>query len=587
MALFDDASLVTTPNGYKEGTLYSIKPTSGLGDMTVVRATTATRVNSAGLIELVPYNLLTYSEQLNNAIWEKSDTTITANSTTAPNGTLTADRMFETSTTALHGVYQEKTLITGTNYSISCYVKKGNRRYCGLQMFYNITRGSLAFFDLDNGTLVYEYAEGGYTITNSNITNVGNGWYRLEAIISVDLPTAYFGLVMASTQWTTGTAYDNLYLGDVTKYVDSWGFQLVAGTLPKDYLRTETRLNIPRLDYSNGSCPSLLVEPQRTNLVLYSEQFDNAGWGKSGVTITANNTTSPDGTSNADLVTTTNATSHELLQSKIVTGVHTCSFYVKKNNSQTFYINMYSNGWTAYFNLNNGTVSSVVGSGVTANVTNAGNGWYRCSITFTSVGSEIQLGFLDTVYTGVAGNPWTIPTSVGTSGWVWGAQLEAGAYATSYIPTTSAAVTRNADVISKTGISSLIGQTEGTLFFEGYFNDVQTGTVFLDLEGTSPKINLQIGSGILYFYSQGEWSMSTAISLNTKYKIAGAYKNNDIAFYVNGVLIATDNSATITAKSNFYLNSEGGSYVADLDINLAVLFPTRLTNAELAQLTTI
>ena len=69
MALFDDASLVVTPNGYKEGTLYSIKPTSGVGDMTVVRATTATRVNSAGLIELVPYNLLQYSEQFNNGFW--------------------------------------------------------------------------------------------------------------------------------------------------------------------------------------------------------------------------------------------------------------------------------------------------------------------------------------------------------------------------------------------------------------------------------------------------------------------------------------------------------------------------------------
>ena len=119
MALFDDASLVTTPNGYKAGTLYSIKPTSGAGDMTVVRATTATRVNSAGLIESVANNvprldysngtcpcllvepqrtnLLTYSEQFNNGVWGlfSSGTgvnpIITANTTTAPNGTLTAD----------------------------------------------------------------------------------------------------------------------------------------------------------------------------------------------------------------------------------------------------------------------------------------------------------------------------------------------------------------------------------------------------------------------------------------------------------------------------------------------------------------
>ena len=93
MALFDDASLVVTPNGYKEGTLYSIKPTSGAGDMTVVRATTATRVNSAGLIELVPYNLLTYSEQFDNAAWTKSGVTVTANTTISPDGTQNADKL--------------------------------------------------------------------------------------------------------------------------------------------------------------------------------------------------------------------------------------------------------------------------------------------------------------------------------------------------------------------------------------------------------------------------------------------------------------------------------------------------------------
>ena len=408
MALFDDASLVVTPNGYKAGTLYSIKPTSGAGDMTVVRATTATRVNSAGLIES-----------------------------------------------------------------------------------------------------------------------------------------------MAN--------------------------------------------NVPRLDYLNASCPSLLVEPQRSNLALYSEQFDNAGWGKSGVTITANNTTSPDGTSNADLVTTTNATSHELLQSKIVTGVHTCSFYVKKNNSQTFYINMYSNGWTAYFNLNNGTVSSVVGSGVTANVTNAGNGWYRCSITFTSVSSEIQLGFLDTVYTGVAGNPWTIPTSVGTSGWVWGAQLEAGAYATSYIPTTSAAVTRNADVISKTGISSLIGQTEGTLFWDINV-DIISGTDsenIINIDNgsfgtTLYLIKTSVGTlgGELYNGGVVQFSSTTSITQEGRYKCALAYKTNDFALYINGVQIAIDSSGTVGAMSRLQLG-QGVLGASVGNTNSAILFPTRLTNAELAQLTTL
>ena len=554
MALFDDASLVVTPNGYKEGTLYSIKPTSGLGDMNVVRATTATRVNSAGLIELVPYNLFGYSEDFANAYWTKYLTSITSNVATAPNGTTTADLF---TSTGSGYTYSSFISLSATSYTISVYAKKGNTNWSAITISNGITTDCTSWYNINSGTL--GSTSGSITITNRTIEDAGNGWYRLTLTISLASADSFI-VIPQFVQANSGASTN----GD-TGY--AWGAQLVEGTLPKDYLRTETRLNIPRLDYSNGTCPSLLVEPQRTNLFLRSQEFDNAAWAKAG-TVTANTTISPDGTQNADTVTSI------IFQQSFGTNVFTFSCYAKVNGGDgIFYIRVDIPATNqASFNLNNGTILSTP-AGYTTSIENVGNGWYRCTMTTPSV------NIINAVL--VSANYGANPT------YLWGAQLEAGSYPTSYIPTTSAAVTRNADVISKTGISSLIGQTEGTLFFEGYFNDVQTGTVFLDLEGTSPKINLQIGSGILYFYSQGEWSMSTAISLNTKYKIAGAYKNNDIAFYVNGVLIATDNSATITAKSNFYLNSEGGSYVADLDINLAVLFPTRLTNAELAQLTTI
>ena len=560
MSLLNSASLCVTPNGYKEGTLYSVIPNTTLGDMTVVRATTATRVNSAGLVELVPYNLLTYSEQFNNSDWSKNNVTISANSTIAPDGTLTADTMTNSSTG--YGLFQFVSVAPSTQYTFSFYVQKGTNTSYILSVIDAVTFAGIDSLDYSS--------------------QVGTNWVRVTTTFTTLSTTSSIRVYPMRDGSSTGTAF-------------LWGAQLVAGTLPKDYLRTETRLNIPRLDYSNGSCPSLLVEPQRTNLVLYSEQFDNAGWGKSGVTITANNTTSPDGTSNADLVTTTNATSHELLQSKIVTGVHTCSFYVKKNNSQTFYINMYSNGWTAYFNLNNGTVSSVVGSGVTANVTNAGNGWYRCSITFTSVSSEIQLGFLDTVYTGVAGNPWTIPTSVGTSGWVWGAQLEAGSYATSYIPTTSAAVTRNADVISKTGISSLIGQTEGAVFVDINvdLSYTQNDMRFINIsDGTSTNwwfIGTNVSNQIRFYYRTGATTyVSEVVALTSgRHKLAFAYKSNDYVAYVDGTQIYSLNSLIVGATSQIDLgNNFGGSGVSKQFINSAILFPTRLTNAELISLTT-
>ena len=123
MSLLNTASLIVTPNGYKEGTLYSVIPTTGAGDMSVVRATTATRVNSAGLVELVPYNLVQYSEQFNNAFWNQAASgsatfTVTANQTTAPDGTTTAETLANSATTAQFWMYQALTLPIGSTLSI-------------------------------------------------------------------------------------------------------------------------------------------------------------------------------------------------------------------------------------------------------------------------------------------------------------------------------------------------------------------------------------------------------------------------------------------------------------------------------------
>jgi len=167
-------------------------------------------------------------------------------------------------------------------------------------------------------------------------------------------------------------------------------------------------------------------------------------------------------------------------------------------------------------------------------------------------------------------------------------QMELGAYATTWIPTTTATVTRLADNASKTGISSLIGQTEGTIYFEGTFSDTQSSQAFMELTGLAPAINFQLAAGLFYFFSASQWSIFAAVSPNVRYKIAAAYKNNDIVLYINGVQRGTDTTASVTAKSNFYMNMRNlGDLHTDMRADQVLLFPTRLTNAQMQELTTL
>ena len=340
-------------------------------------------------------------------------------------------------------------------------------------------------------------------------------------------------------------------------------------------------INVPRLDYLNSSCPRLLLEPQRTNLFQYSEQLDDAYWSKIGaITVSANNATSPDGYQNADLVT--GAASGARIQrafTGLTAGTRTLSCFVKAGTGTEVTINTYDGivDKGAAFNVVTGVVTST-SAGATATITNYGSGWYRLTHTYTSAGTSYSCQFF---------------FDAGLTYQVYGFQFEDSAsYATSYIPTLGAAVTRGADAASKTGISSLIGQTEGTLFVEiTTTDDITTVTPIGISDGTgSNRVLLYVGSGILNALvtvsgtAQATIS-SSAISANTRYKMAIAYKANDFAFYVNGVQIGTDTSGTVPSCSKFaYDNGSGSAPFYGLN-NQAILFKTRLSNSELAALT--
>ena len=393
MALFDDASLVVTPNGYKAGTLYSIKPTSGAGDMTVVRATTATRVNSAGLIE-----------------------------------------------------------------------------------------------------------------------SVAN--------------------------------------------------------------------NVPRLDYSNGTCPSLLVEPQRTNVLTQSEGvlstyglFDNV----------TNASSSFNSFLNAIQIPISGLSYSYKGATLTLSQIYTLSFFVKMDDNSAPVLTASSS--TGNFNLvgeNNGIVTDNL------QVISIGNNVYRVSGTLTGTGNSNNFGMV------------RFTTQVLKSFKMSAIQLEAGSYPTSYIPTTSAAVTRNGDAIYKTGISALIGQTEGTLFLYADIQKHNESDFYIAISNGA-----SLGDAIyLYQPSSGNIQILTRKTGNADgtitiananwtaglNKVAIAYTATTIEVFINGVSKGSTTFTALPTLSQLTIGSRPdvvGTLVGTGIYSEAVVFPTRLTNAELATLTTI
>ena len=229
------------------------------------RASSATVVNKAGLIEtaangipridflgntsgalkLEPQrtNLLPYSSDFSQ--WSLvNNITINPDSTMSPDGTLNASKVLEQVASANgHMVFDNLGLTPSVEYNFSIFVKKLNRRYVALQNSYNTQNGSIAFFDLDTETLVYTYSAGTvgtFTVSDAKIEKYNNGWYRLSANFQSDASTSVLpSLVLASTQWTTGFSYNNLYTGDITKGIYTWGAQLEAGSYPTSYIKTE------------------------------------------------------------------------------------------------------------------------------------------------------------------------------------------------------------------------------------------------------------------------------------------------------------------------------------------------------------
>jgi hypothetical protein len=576
IGLLEQASLVITPNAYNEGILYDVIPNTPLGDMDVVRATTATRVNELGLIEVVPRNLFSYSEEFNNPYWAKIQSIITPNSIASPNGTITANTFAGNGVNSLHSVGSSTVNQVGLPYTFTVYAKKNTNNF--IQLSGNFAYGSNAYanFDLLNGVL--GTVGSGAT---ANIINVGNGWYRCI----LNLNAALSGFANNNIALITSATSIRIESNTLTTSVYIWGAQFEQGSLT-EYLPTTTRLNIPRLDYSNGSCPSLLVEPQRTNLLRYSNDFSNAAWIMfAGPPVTPNSIISPDGLTNGTTLNSAGGANDFLYQVITTTiGVaYTNSFYIKNlNATQSQYLDV--NGSGVLINWSGSTLTSIIGIG--SSFVSVNNGWYRVFTTVTATNTS----YVYRIYADV--------NNTSKSVYIYGAQLEAGSYPTSYIPTVASSVTRNADVISKTGISSLIGQTEGVFYFENIVNfknlssavtlqslGNSNDTDFIQMYITSDStIYVDLSIGGVYITTAGLGNISS-LNLGDTYKLAIQYNSLGIKTYKNGVLIQTSNSFIFSNFSKLFMNAiYSGSYINNKS---AVFFKEYLSDQECINLTTL
>lgn len=357
--------------------------------------------------------------------------------------------------------------------------------------------------------------------------------------------------------------------------------------------------NVPRICYLNDAKGELLVEPQRTNLLRYSEQFDNAAYTKTNSTITANAIAAPDGTTTADkLIADATNNFHWVEQQITSTGGSTYAISVFAQAAEYDYL--YIQGTTlseagVWFNLSTGSIETSVGTTLASSrIENYGSGIYKCSIVFAGAAANQIIRF------GVS-NADNVRTFTGdaTSGiYIWGGQAESGSYATSYIKTEATTQTRNADVISLTGASALLGDSEGALFVEASVFDTTTSKVISLSDGTTNKRHLINFTAAANFnaFTTNSASGGTQASIfggsyvaNTFYKVAARYATNNFTAYLDGSNIGTDTSGVTFSSGDLTrmgLDTGDGTVPFYGRIRQLVVFDQALTNDELAAITT-
>lgn len=408
------------------------------GSLTATRATTASYVDRYGVVKYkggnTATNLLTYSEQFDNVAWQlvgSSNLSVTSDSIIAPDGSNTADTL-TSSTSDSNGIFNQTNVPNDNQtYTASFFVKADTVNNVRIRLrFFN--GGSAteenAFFDLQSGS-----TSSGQI---ASIVPLSDGWFRISCRASNNAT----GNVSAQS-----FIYSDQQIGDF--YV--WGAQLEQSRAANGYLKTEASTITSPTNSTFGvetvreEAKGWLIEGASTNLLTYSEQFDNAAWSKTRCTITENASTAPDGTNTANEIVTTSSGSCYINQNYTGTAgeaITISAFYKNVNASDSAYIRV--DGTTVSFQFDGTPIS--VPSTYSLSVKLLSDGWVRVAVTRTlsaTGGIGLQIG--------------VIASNVGEKLYVWGAQIEELPFASSYIPTTTSAATRAKDIVQAQGVNNL------------------------------------------------------------------------------------------------------------------------------------
>ena len=585
--------------------------------VTFARASTA-RYYDGKTVAKAEENLLIRSQDITTS-WGSGNSTKTADTDIAPDGTETADTITENTNFTFRRMGQTTPALSGV-VTISVFAKLGvGNRFLVIGVSNDITLTGSATFDLSAGTNTQTQANGTYSSASATIVAAAQGYFRCSLTITTTAVTnASIGFTNTGTPSTVNRGFGDNYTGDGTSSLILWGAQLEQRSTVTAYTATTTQPitnyipvllsaadNEARFDHNPTTSESLglLIEEQRTNLLLRSEEFDDAAWTKTRTSITANTVVAPNGSLVGDkLLETTDGSSHFVSQNvTVVDGTtYTASFYAKAAERSIIRLRFGTSGGggtalgTADFNLAAGTAT-----GATASIVFVGNGWYRCSANVSASGTNLGIA----VFIGQDASTF-VYTGNGFSGlFVWGAQLEAGAFPTSYIPTVASQVTRSADAASMTGtnFSSWYRADEGTAYAS--FNRFgTTGAPYVigfasgATSTAAPRISMRTDTNMnirtqgldaaALGWSSGSFAGSPGFNALANAVMAWSFETRTAAGCVNGNAVTSTSAAAAAQMPVTNTLFIGSAPELNGHIRKIAFYPKRLTNVQLEAITT-